>query len=139
MTDKDRKLQDAVRNNQPYVVRDLLEAGADPDTEEAFGPVLFIALLRGYTAVAKLLIEAGADVNVTDQKGWTPLHWAARIGDKELFQSVVAADADLLAGDRDGNTPLDVLLEDGQNDILETVERRFGKEYAKWEEERGGR
>jgi ankyrin repeat protein len=84
VTDRDRKLQAAVRENQPHLVRNLLEAGADPDTEEPFGAVLSIALLRNFVTVARLLVEAGADVNISDHKGWTPLHWAAKIGDQTL-------------------------------------------------------
>lgn len=132
MTDRDRKLQAAVRENQPLEVKALLESGADPDTEEAFGAVLFIALLRNFTDVAKLLVEAGADVNITDHKGWTPLHWAARIGDQDLFMLIVAGDADLLAEDREGCTPLDILSEHRHNDLLALMEQRFNKDYKKW-------
>jgi ankyrin repeat protein len=132
VTDRDRKLQAAVRENQPHLVRNLLEAGADPDTEEPFGAVLSIALLRNFVTVARLLVEAGADVNISDHKGWTPLHWAAKIGDQTLFMSIVEADGDLRARDRDGNTPLDVLSEYRQTDLLKAVERKFDKEYREW-------
>jgi serine/threonine-protein phosphatase 6 regulatory ankyrin repeat subunit B len=27
--------------------------------------------------VARLLIDSGAEVDATDENGWTPLHWAA--------------------------------------------------------------
>jgi ankyrin repeat protein len=130
--DRSRKLQAAVRSNDWQRVKELLEAGADPDTEGPFGAILFTAMLLGHVAVARMLVEAGADVNVTDDKGWTPLHWAAKVGDRELFGLMVEADGHLLALDNEGNTPLDILSEYRHDGVLEMVRRRYPKEFRMW-------
>ncbi len=123
MHDRDRRLQAAVRDDNWVQVKRLLEAGADPDTEEAFGPIIIIALLLGHTLIARLLIEAGADVNVTDQNQWTPLHWAAKYGDEVLMRLMAEADGDLLALDSEGRTPLDILEEYGHDELLKKLKK----------------
>ncbi len=103
----------------------MLEMGADPDTEGPFGPVLLLALLLGHGTVARLLVEAGADLNISDDNGWTPLHWAAKAGDAELILAMVGGDGDLLALDRKGQTPMDVLAEYERFEALEKVRQRY--------------
>ena len=52
-------------------------------------------------------IQAGADVNVTDRRGWTPLHSAARFNsDLEVLSALLQAGAIVGAKDRAGDTPL---------------------------------
>ena len=37
-----------------------------------------MACANGYREAAKILCESGADVNIQDDAGWTPLHAAAK-------------------------------------------------------------
>lgn len=41
---------------------------------------LHVAACKGYIKVLDQIIKAGADINVTDFDGWTPLHAAAHWG-----------------------------------------------------------
>ncbi len=132
MEERNKKLQEAVREDDWRRVKKLLETGADPDTEGPFGPLLLMALLLGHMTVARLLVEAGADVNICDDNGWTPLHWAAKAGDMELIIAVAEADGDLLAPDRNGNTPMDVLVQYERKEAMERVRQRYPKEYLTW-------
>ena len=138
MDNRERSLLTAARANDWERVKQLLDEGTDPDTEGPFGPVVFMALLLGHTMVARLLVEAGADLHVTDDEGRTPLHRAGITGDAELILAMIDGDADLLAIDKVGNTPLDVLLEHEHGRVLEMVRRKYPGEYLKWRGEREG-
>ena len=56
--------------------------------------------------MAKVLLEAGAEVTATTNKGWTPLHYAAEYGNTEIAQALITAGADVDAKNKWGSTPL---------------------------------
>ena len=66
--------------------RILVDGGADLNagTPDAGTPLL-IAGLNGREDVALFLLERGANPNVTDGWGLTPLHWALQDGIRELY------------------------------------------------------
>ena len=51
-------------------------------------------------------LDAGADIMARDDRGQTPLHYAAMWGTPANNQLLLAAGADVMARDKDGNTPL---------------------------------
>lgn len=75
-------------------------------------------------AIAGLLIEAGADANVRDEQGETPLHAAVR-GQKDdaLIAQLVAGGADVSARDAFGNTPLHTAAWWGKDSTVRTLLR----------------
>jgi ankyrin repeat protein len=72
----------------------LLAAGADVnDTATDGNSVLTLATFSGHTAVARTLVDAGADPNRADA-GYTTLHAAALRGDLATVQALLAKGAD---------------------------------------------
>jgi ankyrin repeat protein len=57
-------------------------------------------------AVAALLLNYGADPNIKDDVGCTPLHYAAEYGHDKIAQLLLEYWADLNAMDKDRFTPL---------------------------------
>ena len=67
---------------------------------------LMLAVLKGHTGLARILIEREADVNKT---GWAPLHYAATYGGPvavEQVQLLLEHDAYIDAESPNGSTPL---------------------------------
>jgi ankyrin repeat protein len=64
---------------------------------------LMMAALKGYTEIARKLVERDADVNKT---GWTPLHYAATSGHPAIIELLLEHHAYIDAESPNGTTPL---------------------------------
>jgi ankyrin repeat protein len=71
----------------------LLDAGADKDDEAKNGSPLTCAASHGDTDVVRVLLEAGADVELTDNPPETALRLAAAYGHPEIVDLLVEAGA----------------------------------------------
>jgi ankyrin repeat protein len=63
--------------------------------------------------VARLLVEHGADPNVKQHGGWTPLQAAAMHGDEKLVELLLKAGADPALRSDDGKTAADLAASKG--------------------------
>lgn len=71
--------------------------------------------------IAKMLLEAGADINVVQMSGATPLHSAAFNGNIELLIVLLEAGANVHPKMEDGKTPADKAFEKGFLDIAKIL------------------
>ena len=107
------------------LVRKLIVRGASLDASFGRPPTtaLSIAFRNGFKDIVKCLLESGANPNVSietpsgppEQRGVTPLIYAASVGDTEMVQLLIAHNADLSAPKADGLTPLMVAAFAGQD------------------------
>jgi len=75
---------------RPCTLRALLRAGADPNMRDRDGsPLLTEEIRRDNFENAKVLIEAGADVNATNALGVTPLSFAERMPDVPAMPDII--------------------------------------------------
>ena len=67
-------------------------------------------------------LRSGGDVNAAQGDGFTALHWAARTGDREIAEVLIAAGADVRATTRlGGHTPLHVAAAAGHAGVTEAL------------------
>lgn len=102
----------AVMNGKTELANILLENGANPNKKNALNQSpLTLAVMAahrnpGAKAILPVLIEKGANVNETDEKGRSLLMLAAQYGDKEVIKALLNGGADKNATDKDGKTAL---------------------------------
>lgn len=105
-------LVDAVFRGDLTATKQLLDAGADPNSKGSSGwPPLLTAIFTGHGEVVPALIAAGADAELADDDGTTPLMWAAYLGRDDIVAELLAAGARVEAKDRYGRTPLHLAAE----------------------------
>ena len=104
-----------------------VEAKPEPPAAEAPDISIHDAVEKGNVEAIKQQLAAGADVNVKDKSGSTPLHLAAEFGHKEVSELLITKGADvnakLLGGHLKGMTPLDYATHpDNPNASAETAD-----------------
>ncbi|MHC9539290.1 MAG: ankyrin repeat domain-containing protein [Vulcanimicrobiota bacterium] len=107
----DTALRLAVQNGKKGEVLQLLKGGADVNQYgyESVTP-LHEAALKGFTEIAGILIEHGAEVNATIRssidQGQTPLHFAVIHRQKDTAEFLITQGADVNKGDSGSAAPL---------------------------------
>ena len=94
-------------------------AGSGTEIDEA--DALTMAAMQGDDAQLRLLIEGGANVNVTDAIGVAPLHWAAFCGHGEVTGRLLDANADVHVRDQEGRTPLHVAAYESHTGVISAL------------------
>ncbi len=84
---------------------------------------LHAALAGPQPGIARLLVDAGADVNARQQAGIAPLHETAQNGDLELTQLLLDHGADPSAVDDKGKTPAATAREHGHEAVAALLEK----------------
>jgi hypothetical protein len=102
-------LMRAVMRNDPEKIAGLIKAGVWLDETDEGETALHWAVSRQHTEIVTMLLDAGANPNVPDNDGFTPLHDVAEMGDcppaRTMLNALLAAGADPSRQEKNGRTP----------------------------------
>ncbi|MBE8712420.1 ankyrin repeat domain-containing protein [Sphingobacterium hungaricum] len=107
------------------IVRLLLKNLADPNISSQNGYSVFplhAALSINHDGIAKMLIEAGAEVNILQASRITPLHLAAQHGNIDLIIILLENGADITVKNDFGLTASDLADEKGYKEIASILQ-----------------
>lgn len=77
----------------------------------AFGDTpLHIAVVQNDLEAIELIVDAGGDVNATDEEGYTPLHEAVEQGNDSAVHLLLRLGASVNAKKNNGYTPCDLAV-----------------------------
>ena len=113
MADKPKiDIQTAILSDQLDIVKQHIEAGTDINKKEQMSgsTPLISAITFGKTAIAKALIDAKADLSITNNEGATALHIAAFFCRVEIVQLLIDANADKTLKNNFGMTPRESVM-----------------------------
>ena len=66
-------------------------------------------------------------MNAKHEDGWTPLHWAAHKGHREIAELLIANGAEVNAKDNNGWTPLHLAVDGGHTETADLLRKHGGK------------
>ena len=92
----------AINFKSPKIADLLRKHGAKSGAEDS----IYVAVAAENIEAVKQHLAAGTDVNMKDNRGMTPLHWAVERGRKETAELLIAKGADVNAKRTNGSTPL---------------------------------
>jgi ankyrin repeat protein len=118
------ELHDAVKANDLQHVQALISSGANVNELDLYGTPLHIAAARDSVEIAKVLIDAGADLEAEaggSQNKGHPLHTAAAADQVAVAALLIERGAKVDARDSKGRTPLIVAASYGHAQLAELL------------------
>lgn len=107
-------------------VKILIEKGASIDeTNNSKVPLISLASSRSDSEglqIVKMLVESGADINKADARGKNALFYAAKIGNKDIVEYLLANKIHYSAVDSAGNNARIIAYQTGNNEIVEILD-----------------
>jgi ankyrin repeat protein len=108
------------------VATTLLDLGVPVEFADGNGiTMLGRTVLNDEVEMARMLIARGANVNVVDKLGMTPLLWAANVdfGDTAMIELLLQSGAKPDARNKDGLTPLELARKYGHTTLIPVLEK----------------
>ena len=136
-TEKVREMCTAATEGNATAVKKLLDCGVSPHAKDNIGtPALHLAAEGGYSIVAGILLEHGADPDVSIKPGGnTALHFAIRRPHPTVVKALLKHGANPHALNDQGHTPKDYLVHVKDPATKAAIERLLEQAEKKWQKE----
>lgn len=143
-SDADALLEAVRGDDRPAVAALLKQGGAAVANarDEDGATALAWAVMRSNAGIAAMLLEAGADPNLTNEPGIGPLALAVTHGSAELVQLLLRHRANPNVARENGETPLMTAARSGRVDLMKMLlardasvnarEKKFGQTALMW-------
>ena len=120
-------LMSAVTSGDVSGVKFFVKSGADVVNQKNIGGAtpLLLACREGNLEIAKILIDNGANINATDNEGWTPLMRAALAGKKDVVALLMTKDAQAAAVNSVGESAIFHAVSSDCNECLSSMFTKF--------------
>ena len=120
-TEQDKRLFTAIRDDNLEGVKEVLDAGANPNAIEGHHhTALSRAVVTDNSKIAGHLLDRGADPNARSGSGETPLHYGCSAS-RKVREQMLTAGANPNAPDQIGQTPLHLAVTNER--YLETIQQ----------------
>ena len=120
-------LMSAVISGDIDGVKFFAKSGAELVNQKNIGGAtpLLLACREGNLEIAKILIDNGANINATDNEGWTPLMRAALAGKKDVVDLLMTKDTQAAAVNSIGESAIFHATSSDCNECLSSMFRKF--------------
>ena len=109
----------ATYNHQVEATKLLIKLGVKLESEFDQGNALHGACYKNYLDIATILVDAGIDINATDNGGTMPIHYATIRQNIPLCRLLYDNGANLNSKDKNGLTALEYAKQLGLIDLLD--------------------
>ncbi|KAF7645591.1 hypothetical protein LDENG_00201500 [Lucifuga dentata] len=114
-------INEAIKLNHGPVLHLLLAHARGALSAEALSSALFSAVRQNHDGMVTALIDSGANVNMCDKQGYTPLLLSAELGHEEAFRALVVKQAKLDVTLPDLSSALHLAIHSGSVPIVQTL------------------
>jgi len=101
----------------------LIKTVKNIDHDSSSGTALAAAAVKGNARLAKALLERGANPNLADPSGMTPLIYATQFENIELMKLLISYKADKKKTDKEGKTPYDYAVFTKNEEVINLLKK----------------
>ena len=120
---KPKDIFDAARKGDVKAIESFLASGVDVNVKTSYNLNLLLHIVAwwGHDKVAEILLKNGAEVDATENDGWTSLHIVAWGGYDKVAEILLKNGAKVNATENDGWTPLHLAAQAGRDNVVEIL------------------